>query len=284
MKPPRVATWLLDQLGPSEALTGDLIEEYARRGSTFWFWRQVIMAVLANRSRLRQLGVLALGLVALFWLGRYIPVPGVNASMPQVLFEPASGGVFSTQLLVMYNIVTGGNLEHLSVLALGINPYLSALCILYVAGAIFSGHGWSTRNGGRNPSVFAGYARYLAIVLCVVQAIGIARFLEVNALVAAPGIGFTLRLALILSIATGGLVWLAEEITRRGVGMGTSLVFFTAMLVGLPRTVATFVTQSQSGQLGPAELLWFVLGLSVLSALVLLVDPGRGRTNQPVLP
>jgi preprotein translocase subunit SecY len=283
MKPPRLATWLLDQLGPSEALAGDLIEEYARRGSAFWFWRQVIMAVLANRSTLRQLGVLAPGLVALFWLGRYIPVPGVNGSMPQVLFEPASGGL-STQLLVVYNIVTGGNLGHLSVLALGILPYISALCVLYIVGAVYSGFGWSTRNGRLNPSVFAGYARYVAFVLCVVQAIGIARFLEVNALVAAPGIGFTLRLALILSIATGGLVWLAEEITRRSVGMGTSLVFFTAMLVGLPSSIAALVTQSQSGRLGPAELLWFVLGLSVLSALVLLVDPGRRRTNQPALP
>ena len=62
------------------------------------------------------------------------------------------------------------------------------------------------------------------------------------------------------------------------------LVFFTAMLVGLPSTIATLVTRSQSGQLGPAELLWFVLGLSVFSAIVLLVDPGRRRTNRPALP
>ena len=57
--------------------------------------------------------------------------------------------------------------------------------------------------------------------------------------------------------------------------------FFTAMFVGLPSTIATLVTQSQSGRLGPAEFLWLVLGLIVLSAIVLLVDPGRRQTNQP---
>ena len=283
MKPPRLATWLLDRLGPSEALTGDLIEEYSRRGSTFWFWRQVIMAVLGNWSTLRQLGVLALGLVAVFWVGNYIPVPGVNGSMQQVFFEQPSAyaGVASTYtgtMLVVHNIATGGNFGHLSVLTLGILPYLSALCILYLAG------GWATRNKGLNPGVFAGYARYLAIVLCIVQALAIAAFLEENALVTTPGMGFKLRVVLILSTATGCLVWLAEEITRRGVGMGTSLVFFAAVLVGLPSAIASTLNQLQSGRLGPAELVWLVLGLIVLSALVLLVDPGRGRTNQPALP
>jgi preprotein translocase subunit SecY len=273
MKPSRLATWLLDRLGLSEALTGDLIEEYARRGSTFWFWRQVIMAVLGNWSTLRQLGVLV-GLVAVFWVGNYVPVPGVVGSMEEVFFEQPLGG---TILGVLYNIATGGNFGHLSVLTLGILPYISALCILYLAGW------WATRNSRPNPGVFAANARYLAIVLCIVQSLAIAVFLEDNALVAAPGMGFKLGVVLILSTATGCLVWLAEEITRRGVGMGTSLVFFTAMLVGLPSATTTSVDQWQSGLVGPAELVWLVLGLIVLSAFVLLVDPGRVRANQPAL-
>ncbi len=280
MKPPRVATWLLERLGPTdEGLAGDLLEEYARRGSTFWFWRQVIMAVLTNRSTLTQLGVVAFGLVAVFWVGHYVQVPGVSGSMLPMLREQAPG-----ETIVLYNVLTGGNLGYLSVLALGIMPYISALCILYLAGAIWTGLGWASRNGGLNPGVFVGYARYLAVVLCIPQALGIARFLEDNALVAAPGIGFTLRLVLMLSIATGCLVWLAEEITRRGVGMGTSLVFFTAMLVGLPSAITMIVNQSRSGQLGPAELVWFVLALIVSSGIVLLVDPGRGQANRSVRP
>ena len=231
------------------------------------------MAILGNWSSLRQLGVLALGLVAVFWVGNYIRVPGVTGSMH--FFEQPSGFAI---LGVLHNIATGGNSGHLSVLTLGILPYISALCILYLAGW------WATRNSGPNPGVFAGNARYLAIVLCIVQALAIAVFLEENALVAAPGMGFKLRVVLILSTATGCLVWLAEEITRRGVGMGTSLVFFTAILVGLPSAIASTVNQLQSGRLGPGELVWLVLGLILLSALVLLVDPGRGRTSQPALP
>ena len=270
MKPPRLATWLLDRLGPSEALAGDLIEEYSRNGSTFWFWRQVIMAILGNWSSLRQLGVLALGLVAVFWVGNYIPVPGVRGSM-HFFEQPSPGNILG----VVHNIATGGNFGHLSVLTLGILPYISALCILYMAGW------WVTRNS--NPSVFAGHACYLAIVLCIVQALAIAVFLEENDLVVAPGMGFKLRVVLILSTATGCLAWLAEEITRRGGRMGASLVFFAAMLVGLPSAIATTVNQLQSGRLGPTEFVWFVLCLVILSALVLLVDPGRERTNQPIL-
>ena len=121
-------------------------------------------------------------------------------------------------------------------------------------------------------------------MLGVVQASAIAIWLERQTavadglpLVAQPGWGFRLVVVLTVTTATACLIWLSDEISRRGIGWGVSVLFFAGMVVGLPGTSSAILEQVRAGYLGPAELAAFVAGLFVLSALVVLVDPARWR-------
>ena len=130
----------------------------------------------------------------------------------------------------------------------------------------------------------------VALVLGVVQATGLAIWLEQQTavaeglpLVAEPGWGFRLTLVLTVTAITACLIWLSDEISRRGIGWGVSLLFFAGLVVGLPGAGSAILEQMRAGYLGPADLAAFVVGLLALSSLVVLVDPAR-RRNASRLP
>ena len=121
-----------------------------------------------------------------------------------------------------------------------------------------------------------------ALALGVVQASAIAIWLERQTadadglpLVAQPGWGFRLTLVLTVAAVTACLIWLSDEISRRGIGWGVSLLFFAGLAVGLPGAVSAVLEQMRAGYIGPAELAAFVAVLLTNSALVVLVDPAR---------
>ena len=121
--PPPFASWLLRRLAcDNEALTGDLWEEYRRGRSGAWYWRQTLMAIMVGRSREILLTV---GVLALFRLGNHIPVPGTNAAALAVLGHQSAATTFR-----LYDVLTGGNLLPVTVLALGLHPYISASVIV----------------------------------------------------------------------------------------------------------------------------------------------------------
>lgn len=136
--------------------------------------------------------------------------------------------------------------------------------------------------GGRRAKAWS--VRGAALALGVVQATGLAIWLEQQTagaeglpLVAEPGWGFRLTLVLTVTTITAGLIWLSEEISRRGIGWGVSLLFFAGLVAGLPGAVPALLEQMRAGYIGPAELAAFVAGLLALSSLVVLVDPARRR-------
>ena len=214
----------------------------------------------------RPLALLSLAAIGVFWLGTRVSVPGVNTEALSLLTRPDPASSFG-----LYDLFTGGNLGRVTILALGIIPYVTALFIVYVVTALGLVRGW-----------FAWPVRGFALVLSVVQSMAIAVYLERQTamvgglpLVAEPGWVFRGTLVLTLTAATAGLIWLSDEITRRGIGRGVSLVFFAGVVVGLPGAVSAIVDHMQAGRIGPYELTRFVVGLVVNAALVLLVDPAR---------
>ena len=275
MSPPRVATWLLGWLeGSGSPLVGDLYEEWHHGRSAGWFWRQTMSALHGRVARhvvehlpLAFLGVAAIGL---YWAGTYVPLPGVNAD--------ALAPVTQLGQLGLYDLFTGGNLGRGTVFALGVMPYVTALCIAYLATALGLARGW----GGRGLRGLAWSVRGAALVLSVVQAAAIAIWLERQTaiadglpLVAQPGWGFRITLVLTVTTITACLIWLSDEISRRGIGWGVSLLFFAGLAVGLPGAVSAILEQMRAGHIGPAPLAAFVVGVLVHSALVVFVDPAR---------
>ena len=157
-------------------------------------------------------------------------------------------------------------------------PYVTALFIAWLATALGFARGW----GARGRRGLAWSVRGVTLVLSVVQASAIALWLERQAaiadglpLVAQPGWGFRLTLVLTLTTITACLIWLSDEISRRGIGWGVSLLFFAGLVVGLPSAVSVILEQMQAGYIGPSALAAFIAGLLLHSALVVLVDPAR---------
>lgn len=277
MRPPKLATWLLGWLEDiSGPLVGDLYEEWQNGRSAGWFWRQTMSILYGRATRYvaehRPLAFLGLVAVGLYWVGTHVPVPGVNTD--------ALAPVTRHGALGLYDLFTGGNLGRGTIFALGIMPYVTALCIAYLATAL----GFVRGRGAGGRRAMAWSVRGAALALGVVQATGIAMWLEQQTavaeglpLVAEPGWGFRLTLALTVTTITAGLIWLSEEISRRGIGWGVSLLFFAGLVAGLPDAGSAILEQMRAGYIGPAELAAFVAGLLALSSLVVLVDPARRR-------
>ena len=280
MSPPRLATSLLDWLeGTSSPLVGDMHEEWQDGRSAGWFWRQTMSVFYGRAARYVaehwRLVFLGLAAVGLYWVGTHVPVPGVNTDALAPVTRHGAPGPFG-----FYDLFTGGNLGRGTIFALGIMPYVTALCVAYLVTALGFARGWGARGRRAVPwSVRGG-----ALVLGVVQAMAIAIWLERQTavadglpLVAEPGWSFRLILVLTVTTVTACLIWLSDEISKRGIGWGVSLLFFAGLAVGLPGAASAVLEQMQAGYIGPLELAAVVAVLLLNSAVVVLVDPARWR-------
>ena len=279
---PRLASWLLKRLGyENEPLAGDLLEEFHDGRTAIWYWRQVMTTILMDVPQhmrtYRTAGLLALLLVGAFWLGSSLTAPGVNAdALATLLARAQSEGGFAR-----YNLFTGGNLSRVTIFALGIMPYLTVLTVGWVVGFMRSLPRHAPPPSAVGPDRILAWTRYAAMLLCAVQATAIALWLERQAasvgglsLIGEPGgWGFRITLVLTLTATTGGLIWLSEQITTRGIGWGASLVFFAALVVGLPGAVTATLAQPE----GAAGLQGLVSSVAAMSGLMWLVEPGRRR-------
>ena len=154
----------------------------------------------------------------------------------------------------LYDMFTGGNLSKVTIFALGIMPYISASIILQLLTVVWPYLERLSKEGELGRRKITQYTRYGTIVLSVVQALGIAIFLERQTEIAGglplvhnPGWGFRLMTVLTLTTGTCFIMWLGEQITERGIGNGMSLIIYAGIVVGLPRAVIQTFDQMRTG-------------------------------------
>src|ERR671918_2581464 len=186
---------------------------------------------------LRKRVLFTLGLLAVYRIGSKIPTPGINPDALAQLMANASSGVFG-----LYDMFSGQNLSQMTIFALGIMPYISASIILQLLTVVWPYLERLSKEGELGRRKITQYTRYGTVVLSIVQAFGIAIFLEKSTegglpLVYDPGWDF--RLMTVLTLTTGScfVMWLGEQITERGIGNGMSLIIFSGIAVGLPAAV-----------------------------------------------
>ena len=157
----------------------------------------------------------------------------------------------------LYDMFSGGNLSRVTIFALGIMPYISASIILQLLTVVWPYLEQLSKEGELGRRKITQYTRYGTIVLSVVQALGIAIFLERQtqdrrrpAAGLQPGLAFRLMTVLTLTTGTCFIMWLGEQITERGIGNGMSLIIYAGIVVGLPRAVLQTFDQMRTGQIG----------------------------------
>ena len=207
----------------------------------------------------RRLTFLVLALVV-YRIGAHIPVPGIDPTQLQQLFQGQQGGILS-----LFNMFSGGALSRFTVFALGIMPYISASIIMQLMTYVVPSLEAIKKEGEAGRRKITQYTRYGTLGLAVFQSLSIAVALESSpGLVLSPGFGFRITAMVSLTAGTMFLMWLGEQITERGLGNGISILIFGGIAAGLPNGLGQFAELVRTGSMG-------VFAALVVSALVVLV-------------
>jgi len=229
---------------------------------------------------LRKRVLFALGLLAVYRLGAFIPTPGINTDALQRIFEQNRGSV-----LGIIDLFSGGNFRRLTIFALGIMPYITSSIILQLLVVVWPYLERLQKEGELGRRKITQYTRYLTIILSVFQSFAIARTLEGNALGGAslvyhPGLRFMLMTILTLTTGSAFIMWLGEQISDRGIGNGMSLIIFAGIIVGLPRAVKDLWDKAMNGAWGnftAIALIALLLLMAAVVAFIVFVEGGQRR-------
>ncbi|MCL2017715.1 MAG: preprotein translocase subunit SecY [Alphaproteobacteria bacterium] len=230
-----------------------------------------ITELFTKMSDLQKRILFTLVALIVYRIGSFIPLPGVNASAVVHLFQGDSG------MFGMFDAFSGGSLSRMSVLALNIFPYISASIVIQLLTATSKGLAELRKEGESGRIKINQYTRYLAIVLCMIQGYAIAKGLSAMApvngqmAVVNPGLLFEITTVVALVGGTAFVMWLAEQITARGVGQGASMLIMAGIIAEVPSGIAKIFSLGSVGQVSPAMIaliVGFVIGIVALIALV----------------
>ncbi|MEX1196569.1 MAG: preprotein translocase subunit SecY [Pseudohongiellaceae bacterium] len=207
--------------------------------------------------------------IFVYRVGTHIPVPGIDPNQLANMFQQNED-----TFLGMFNMFSGGALERMSIVALGIMPYISSSIIMQLLTAVNPHLAQLKKEGESGRRKITQYTRYGALGLATVQGTGMAVGL-LSPMAYNPGPTFVITA--IISLVTGAmfLMWLGEQITERGVGNGISMLIFAGIVAGLPAAVGSSLGQAYEGQI--SGLLLLVVGVIAVIVIAGIVFIERGQ-------
>jgi len=224
-------------------------------------------AALGKATDLRQRIFFTLGLLIVYRLGTFIPVPGIDASALREFMEQAQQGIGG-----MLSMFTGGALGRMGIFALGIMPYISASIIVQLMTSMVPQLEQLKKEGEQGRKKINQYTRYGTVLLATLQAYGLAASLEAGDLVTNPGLFFKASCIITLVGGTMFLMWLGEQITARGIGNGISLIIFVGIIAELPSALAQFFASGRSGVISPAVIVGVLVMVVVTISFVVFME------------
>ncbi|MDA3888472.1 MAG: preprotein translocase subunit SecY [Allgaiera sp.] len=222
---------------------------------------------LGKATDLRQRILFTLGLLIVYRLGTYIPVPGIDGSALRDFMEKANQGIGG--MLAMF---TGGALTRMGVFALGIMPYITASIIVQLLVTMVPSWTALKKEGQQGQKKINQYTRYGTVGLATFQAWGIAKSLELGHLAQNPGYFFQISVIITLVGGTMFLMWLGEQITARGIGNGISLIIFVGIIAEVPAALARFLSQGREGVVSPAVIVGVLIMVVVTIGFVVFME------------
>jgi preprotein translocase subunit SecY len=214
---------------------------------------------------LRKRVFFTLAMLAVYRAGIHVPVPGVDSAALARLWEQMGGNIFG-----VLDLFSGGNLRRISIFALGIMPYITASIILQLMTSVYPSLKKIQEEGELGRQKITKYTRYLTVVLCFVQGIGIAFWLQrqPNLVSGGGGLSFVLLATLTMTTGTVFIMWIGEQITERGLGNGISLLIFAGIVVGLPNAIKQLYERISDPQSALFVLFLLVIMLLVTAGIV----------------
>jgi preprotein translocase subunit SecY len=238
----------------------------------------ISFANFSKATELKKRIWFTLGALVLFRFLSFVPMPGIDPRAMAALFDTQRGGV-----LDFFNTFSGGSLERMSIIALGVMPYITASIVVQLAASLYGPWQALKKEGETGRKKLNQYTRYLTVLLTTVQGYWIAVGLE--GLGAAQGIsavvepGMMFRVAATISLVGGTLflMWIGEQITSRGIGNGVSLIIMAGIVATLPRALGQLFEGGRSGTMDPLLVATIVLMAIGLVLFICFVERAQRR-------
>ena len=210
--------------------------------------------------------------IVVYRIGAHIPVPGINPERLAALFEQSQGTILS-----LFNMFSGGALERMSILALGIMPYISASIIMQLLTVVSPQLEQLKKEGEAGRRKINQYTRYGTVVLATVQSIGMAVGLAGQGVAFATD--FSFYFVAVSTLVSGAifLMWLGEQVTERGIGNGISILIFAGIVAGLPGAIGQSFEQARQGDINILALLAIGVLAVLTVAFVVFMERGQRR-------
>jgi len=219
-----------------------------------------------------------LAMLAVYRLGCYIPTPGIDGAALSAFFSARQGTLFG-----LMDMFSGGALSQMSVMALGIMPYISASIILELMSVVIPHLEKLKKEGEQGRKKITQYTRYGTVILSIIQGFGIAIGLERMAspggalVVPMGGWGFRLMTIITLTAGTAFLMWLGEQITERGIGNGISLIIFAGIVARFPIAVGNTFRLMGTGEVTPFFVVLLVGFMIAVVGFIVYVERAQRR-------
>lgn len=228
----------------------------------------LVWAQLSNIWKITELRdkiIFTLIMFAVFRMGTHIPVPGVDPSAIESLFQSGS-------LLGLLDLFSGGAFSKFSIFAMSITPYINASIIMQLLNVVVPTLEQWSKEGHEGHKKTTKVTRYLTVVLAFFQAIGMS--IGLKAAILNPSPVNILIIAITLTAGTIFLMWLGEQITAYGVGNGISLIIFAGIVAALPQNIGTIYNYVQAGTISYFSVLLFAIIAIAMIVFVIHIETG----------
>ena len=223
-------------------------------------------------SELRSRLLFVLFALLVYRIGTHIPVPGIDPDQLRNLFDANQGGV-----LDLFNMFSGGALERMSILALGVMPYITSSIIMNLMTMMYPTLNQLRKEGQAGRRKITQYTRYGTLLIALIQGSALTGTLAGQGLAFAATFNF--YFVAIVTLVAGALfmMWLGEQITERGVGNGISLLIFAGIVSGFPGAVGQSFEAARQGDINIIALLAVALIGVLIVGFVVFVESGQRR-------
>jgi len=235
---------------------------------------------IAKIPELKKKILFTLMMLVVYRVGCHIPTPGIDGTALSAFFGAREGTLFG-----LFDMFTGGALSQMSVMALGIMPYISASIILELMTVVVPHLEKLKKEGEQGRKKITQYTRYGTVILSVIQGFGIAVGLENMSgpggamIVPSPGWGFRLLTVITLAAGTSFLMWLGEQITERGIGNGISLIIYSGIVSGFPVAVANTFRLMGTGEITVFFVVLLLALMIGVIGVIVFVERGQRRIS-----
>lgn len=210
--------------------------------------------------------------IVVYRIGAHIPVPGINPDRLAALFDQNQGTILS-----LFNMFSGGALERMSILALGIMPYISASIIMQLMTVVSPTLEQLKKEGESGRRKINQYTRYGTVILATVQSFGMAVGLANQGVAFSADASFYFVAVVTLVSGAVFLMWLGEQVTERGIGNGISILIFAGIVAGLPGAIGQSFESARQGDLNILALLAIAVLAVATVGFVVFMERGQRR-------